>query len=218
MCIRDRVGAFYKKIQDPIEYTFQADAVRGQDVFYMPGNFGTARNYGLEVDYIKFIKKFGVKANYTYTHSRITTDKFSRFRDPVTDQLLPMNVKQTRPLYGQSAHIANLSLIYKDTKHGWDGQLSASYTGERINTISQFVDNDLWQKAFIQMDASIEKKFKNNISVFIKAGNLLDTPTELFIKGTNPANQNFAVETDGKTLIRKDKYGHSYLIGARYKF
>jgi len=213
------VGAFYKSIKNPIEYIFEADATRPQDIFYTPGNFGTAHNYGLELDFIKFFNKFGVKANYTYTHSRITTPKTTRYFDEATQQQLPKSVDQTRPLYGQSEHIANVSLLYKDTKKGWDAQLAAGYTGPRINTVSQFLDNDLWQKGFIQMDASAEKRFKNGVSVFVKAGNLLNTPNKLFIKGTNPVNANVEGldESNGHTLIRSDYYKQTYLIGVRYK-
>jgi outer membrane receptor protein involved in Fe transport len=210
------VGAFYKNIKNPIEYSFQPDPIRPQDTYYLPGNFGNARNYGLEIDYIKFVHKFGIKVNYTYTHSRITTPKSSRVRDENGD-LKPVFVDQTRPLYGQSEHIANISLLYKGGKNGFDAQLAAAYTGPRINTVSQFLDNDLWQQGFIQMDLSAEKKFKNNLSIFIKGGNLLNTPLKLFIKGTNPNNANIATEFDGKTLIRNDYYKQTYLLGLRYK-
>ena len=74
-------GVFYKHLQNPIEYTLQLDPVRKQDKYYMPGNFGNADNYGLELDFIKFFNKFGIKGNYTYTHSSITTKKFKRIRD-----------------------------------------------------------------------------------------------------------------------------------------
>ncbi|MEJ2904647.1 TonB-dependent receptor [Pedobacter panaciterrae] len=211
------VGTFYKAIKNPIEYSFQADPIRPQDTYYLPGNFGTARNYGLEIDYIKFINQFGIKANYTYTHSRITTPKDLLTIDPETNDSKKITVLQSRPLYGQSEHIANLSLIYKNTKSGWDAQVAGSYTGPRINTVSQFLDNDLWQKGFIQMDASAEKKFKKNLSVFIKAGNLLNTPSKLFIKGINPANADTGNQFDGKTLIRNDYYEQTYLLGLRYK-
>lgn len=209
-------GIFYKKIKDPIEYSIQADPTRPQDTYYLPGNFGDARNYGLEIDYIKFIHKFGIKANYTYTHSRITTTKSSRYRDSNGD-LKPMSVEQSRPLYGQSEHIGNISLLYKEGgKTGFDAQLAAAYTGPRINTISQFLDNDLWQQGFVQMDISAEKRFKNNLSIFIKGGNLLNTPLKLFIKGTNPNDAN-ASQFDNKTLIRNDYYKQTYLLGVRYK-
>ncbi|AYL99071.1 TonB-dependent receptor [Mucilaginibacter celer] len=214
------VGAFYKRIKDPIEYTFQPDAIRGQDVYYSPGNFGTAKNYGAEVDYTRFFNKIGIRANYTYTHSRITTPKTSRKIDQTTGDLTPILVNQTRPLFGQSAHIANLALLYKDTKKGWDAQIAGAYTGPRINTISQFLNNDLWQKGFVQMDASAEKRFKGGFSVFVKANNILNTPTKLFIKGTNPENDRIAekIVENGQTLIRNDHYGQSYLLGVRYKF
>lgn len=214
------VGAFYKRIKNPIEYTFQADAVRGQDTYYTPGNFGTANNYGAEVDYIKYFSKIGVKANYTYTHSRINTTKTTRVINNTTGDTEPANVNQERPLYGQSAHIANLSLLFKDTKKGWDVQVAGAYTGPRINTVSQFLNNDLWQEGFIQMDASAEKRFKGGISVFVKANNILNTPTKLFIKGTNPENNNINEDLvkNGTTLIRSDYYGQNYLVGFRYKF
>lgn len=214
------VGAFYKRIKDPIEYTFQADAVRGQDIYYSPGNFGTAKNYGAEIDYIKFFNKIGLKANYTYTHSRITTPKTSRRINATTGDIEAFLVDQSRPLFGQSEHIANLSLLYKDTKKGWDVQIAGAYTGPRINTVSQFLNNDLYQQGFIQMDASAEKRFKGGLSVFVKAGNILNTPTKLFIKGTNAENDRIKEElvSKGRTLIRADYYEQTYLLGLRYKF
>ncbi|WET68252.1 TonB-dependent receptor [Sphingobacterium sp.] len=214
------VGMFYKKIKNPIEYTFQPDEVRKQDVYYTPGNFGNANNFGLEVDYIKYIQKFGVKANYTYTHSRITTSKMSRRINETTQDPEAIIVDQTRPLYGQAAHIANLSLLYKDANNGWEGQLAGSYTGSRINTVSQFLNDDLWQKGFVQLDASIEKKFRAGWAIFAKANNILNTPMELYVKGTNPENEKIAekLANGGNTLIRKDLYGQNYILGLRYSF
>lgn len=214
------VGMFYKKIKNPIEYTFQPDEVRKQDVYYTPGNFGNANNFGIEVDYIKYIQKFGIKANYTYTHSRITTAKMSRRINETTQDIEPIIVDQTRPLYGQAAHIANLSLLYKDANNGWEGQLAGSYTGTRINTVSQFLNDDLWQKGFVQLDASVEKKFKAGWAIFAKANNILNTPMELYVKGANPENEKIAesLVKGGSTLIRKDLYGQNYILGLRYSF
>lgn len=212
-------GIFYKQIKDPIEYTLQRDPVRGQDIFYSPGNFGTATNYGLEIDLIKYVKKFGIKANYTYTHSSITTAKSKRIRNGAGD-LETISVDQTRPLYGQAAHIANLSLLFKDTRHGWDIQLAGNYTGQRIVTVSQFVDNDFWQKGFVQLDCSIEKTFrKGKWALFAKANNLLNTPMEIFMK-SNYNNTDYIPEQDlskEETLIRKDLYGRTVLLGLRWK-
>lgn len=210
-------GVFYKRIQDPIEYTLQRDQVRGQDIYYAPGNYGTAQNFGLELDAIKYFKKFGIKANYTYTHSAITTDKSQRIRN-TQGNLETINVSQTRPLYGQAAHIANLSLLYKDAKRGWDIQLAANYTGERIVTVSQFVDNDFWQKAFVQLDFSLEKSLAKKWIIYAKVNNLLNTPMEVYMKDKYN-NKDFIPGQDLKdnTLIRRDFYQRAYLIGLRYK-
>lgn len=211
------MGVFYKRIKDPIEFTLQADATRPQDIYYSPGNFGTARNYGVELDYVKFFNRFGIKANYTYTHSRITTSKSERYRDTNGD-LKTRSVQQERPLYGQSEHIGNFSLLYKDAHTGWDGQLAASYTGPRINTVSQFVDNDFWQKGFMQMDFSLEKRIGQHWSVFTKVGNILNTPATIYIKGYNKENAGLPGQNSEKeTLIRKEYYKQTYLLGVRVK-
>jgi len=210
-------SVFYKRIKDPIEYTLQRDPVRGQDIFYAPGNFGTANNYGLEIDAIKYFKKWGVKANYTYTHSAITTDKSKRIRDEAGN-LQTITVEQTRPLYGQAAHIANLSLIYKDPKKGWDIQLAGNFTGERIVTVSQFVNNDFWQRSFVQLDFSLEKTVGKNWVVFAKVNNILNTPMEVYMKeGYNNTDAMPEQTLQDQTLIRRDYYQRSYLLGVRWK-
>ena len=38
--------------------------LQGQGAFYMPTNFGNAANYGVELDYTKYIYYFGIKLNY----------------------------------------------------------------------------------------------------------------------------------------------------------
>ncbi len=211
------VGLFYKNIKDPIEFTLQRDPTRGQDIFEGPGNFGIASNYGLEFDAVKFFRWFGIKANYTYTLSQITTPKSQRIRDENRD-LKTININQTRPLYGQSAHIANLTFMIKDIRSGFDAQITTNYTGDRIVTVSQFVESDIWQKGFIQTDFSLEKTFKTHYTVFVKINNILDTPLEFYVKGYNPKNSDVPYQTDlSKTFIRRDYYGQAYLIGFRVK-
>ncbi len=70
-------------------------------------NFGNATNLGVEVDVMKYFNWFGIKANYTYTHSSITTEK------RIMDGNDVKACTQTRPLFGQAAHVANLSLLFK---------------------------------------------------------------------------------------------------------
>lgn len=145
------VGMFYKRLQNPIEYGLLNE---GQDTYYKPMNFGNATNLGVEVDIMKYFNWFGIKANYTYTHSSITTSKRIMEGNDVK------SVSQTRPLFGQAAHVANLSLLFKSTKYGWEGQIAGSYTGKRLSDISNWYNDDIWEDGYMQLDASVEKSFK----------------------------------------------------------
>jgi len=43
---------------------------------------------------------------------------------------------ETRPLVGQSPHIINAALIYRDVKNGWKCQIVYTLQGENLKTIS----------------------------------------------------------------------------------
>jgi TonB-dependent receptor len=214
------VGVFYKNIKDPIEFALVNQAT---SVFYTAANFGNASNYGFEMDFTKYISKFGFRANYTFKNSKITTSKTFLYRDAATTSLTQRTEDQTRPLQGQSKHIGNLSLLFKDAVSGLDAQLAAVYTGPRIYTVSPYLDNDIWQKGTVTLDLSAEKKISKNFSVYIKVNNLLNTPSELEIRRpyqitASTINQDVANQTVGENVfVRKDEYKQFYLLGLRYK-
>ncbi len=202
------VGLFYKNIQDPIEYGLITE---GQDLKYKPMNFGTARNFGVEVDIMKYFNWFGVKANYTYTHSAITTTKRQMNGNNVE------MIEQTRPLYGQAAHVANLSLLFRSPKHGWEGQILGSYTGKRLADISSWYNDDIWEAGYFQLDASLEKSFKFGLTLFAKASNLLNTPILRYIQnGPHTVNVDSRRE-NGNVVERESRSGQTFMIGLRYK-
>ncbi len=212
-------GFFYKNIKNPIEFAFVDYLGSSRLQVYSPINSDLASNFGVEVDFTKFFNQFGIKANYTLTRSNITTNKLSRIKNS-KGQDSSIYVSETRPLFGQSAHVANLSLLYQGSQNGLSAQLAFSYTGERIYSVSRYVENDLWQKGFFQLDFSAEKRFKKGLSVFVKAQNLLNTPVEVYIKKTNPQNNNlpYHSESDKTTLVRSEYTMQTYLAGIRYKF
>ena len=204
------IGLFWKKLHDPIEYGLISE---GQATYLTPMNFGDAVNAGVEVDIMKYFNWFGIKANYTYTHSSITTTKRAM------DGTEVIAVTQTRPLYGQAAHVANLSLLFKFAKAGVEAQVSGSYTGRRLSEISNWVDNDIWEAGYVQLDASVEKSFKCGITIFAKANNLLDMPVLRYIVN-NPRTENLNgyERYRGGVIERREWHGQSAMIGLRYSF
>ncbi|MEO6523544.1 MAG: TonB-dependent receptor [Mucilaginibacter sp.] len=205
------IGAFYKKIYNPIEYGFTDTKFNS----YAPQNFGDATNYGVEVVFEKYISNFGLRVNYTYTNSAITTTKFQTInKKPV------LGLEQTRPLQGQSAHIANAALLYKNVKMGIDAQIAWQFTGERIALVSPYYEFDQWQKGLNTFDISAEKRFKKHFAVFVKAQNLLNTADEFFIKQSTTQGNAYPVsyQTVGsnQTLSSRTIYGQNYQLGLRY--
>jgi TonB-dependent receptor len=221
------VGVFYKNIVNPIEYALVNLKAAGSAGYALEAeNFGTAHNYGFEADFTKYIRNFGFRANYSYTNSSITTTKAEKYRDATTNEVKDRQVEQTRPLQGQSKNVGNLSLLYKDTKTGLDAQVSAVYTGERINSVSDYLNNDIWQKGFVTLDVSAEKRIVKGLYVYAKATNLTNTPYQLFVKLPYPpldqpgkSGQAIEYQQAGKnTFIRKDTYNQYYILGLHYKF
>ena len=204
------VGVFYKNIQNPIEYGF----VGNKADQYSPENFGNATNYGFEFVYEKYISKFGLRVNYTYTNSTISTTKIKTFNNQTVNPL----PTETRPLQGQSAHIANAALLYKDITNGIDAQIAWQFTGKRISLVSAYYGFDEWQKDLNMIDLSVEKKFAKKFAVFAKIQNLLNTPDEYYIKQlpSNPLPAPYQDASTGQTLSRRNVYGQNYQLGLRY--
>jgi hypothetical protein len=220
------VGLFYKQITNPIEYaTFTLDGssvttTNNTAIRYGPTNPGSnATNYGFELVASKFIGKFGLGGNYSYTHSTITTLK--QVSGETNGYPSVTFVNQTRPLQGQADNIGNLSFLFKDARSGWDAQLSFVYTGRRIAIVSPFYGLDIWQRASEQLDFSITKRFNRHFSVFAKATNLLNSNLYQDILHANGL-MGYQGGLEGQTnpnriLIQRDAYGQTILAGLKYK-
>jgi hypothetical protein len=209
---------FYKYIVNPIETAFYFTN-GGQTLTYGSSNPNSAAtNYGLELVYVKFIQKWGISGNYTYTHSSVTTAK--QLTPAATAGSVSTFPNQTRPLQGQADHIGNLSLLYKDGKAGFEAQLSFVYTGKRISIVNGYYNLDYWQRATSQLDFSAEKKLKHHFSLFLKITNLLNNNIYYDLLAPNYAASNKGLPTQSnpnKILIQRDVFNQSYLAGVRYK-
>lgn len=213
------VGGFYKYLTNPIEFALRQTSTSGQEL--RPDNFGNATNYGAEFVFTKYFGAFGVSGNYTYTNSSISSTKGLYYRDPNSGGLTTTYQQQKRPLQGQSANIANFSVLYKNLKSGIEAQLAAVYTGERIAQLSLYRDLDYWQKGATTLDLSAEKTITKHLKVYLKVNNLLNTPFQVIIKQPNQFTTGPSAlpeqHSSDYILTQKDLYQPSYLLGIRYK-
>ena len=219
------LGAFYKQLQNPIEYFVVRNG--GPSTLYIqPQNTNQATNFGFEGVFTKYFGMFGISANYTYTHSRITTSKlYYEFVQGHGDTTVSVN--QTRPLQGQADHIGNLSFLFKDPRLGLDAQLAFSYTGERISQVSAYYNLDIWEKPFTQLSFSFEKRIVKRLYFYAKVNNLTNSKPKQFIKVpyTVPdagfsSGYTLPYQTAGSnyTTTQIDTYKINFLAGFRYKF
>ncbi|RKR84583.1 TonB-dependent receptor [Mucilaginibacter gracilis] len=226
------IGAFYKKIHNPIEYALLnpndprlAQNTGGTSAILAPVNNASATNYGFEAVFTKYFGPFGVVANYTYTKSQTTTSKYYVYRSDA-GIITVRSQDETTPLQGQSDHIGNLALIYKNQKLGVNVQGAFVYTGQRIAFVNPAYGLDYWQAPTEQLDFSIEKTVGKHFSIYGKANNLTNTPyvLELHQSYNNylaaPGGRPLALQTDANKVItvQKDNFKTSYLFGMRYKF
>lgn len=208
-------GVFYKHITNPIEYAFVAKS--SGSVVYEPTNpQGSANNYGFELVFSKFIRNWGIGGNYSYTHSSITTTKDVYGRDAsgaITNTL----ANETRPLQGQSDHVANISLLYRSAANGLDAQLSLVYTGKRIAVVSPYLGLDYWQQPTYQLDFSAEKKIRHHFAVFVKATNLLNNSISQVVYHQNSLKGLQGQTMNDKITVQKEVFNQTYFAGVRYK-
>lgn len=197
-----QAGIFYKHITDPYERTLldagdELYPIPQQGLSYIPAselteqmrNSNDANDYGAEVAATKYIGRLGIQAQYTYTYSRIVQPtKFQTRADPndPTSDIITVSRDESRPLQGQSPHLANLSVLYADPHDGWNARVSGIYTGRRIYSVSGWYGLDYWQRGYTVMDASVEKTLAHGWRVFIKADNLFNTHMTVDLLKPNP--------------------------------
>ncbi len=207
------IGAFYKKIYNPIETGIRFTGTSSATLW--PINADNATNYGVEVAVSKFWGHVGVSGNYTYTHSAVTRPKLYYDSSYVAEK-----TTETGPLGGQSPHIGNISLLYKDPKAGLNAQLAFVYTGKNIVFISPYKGLDYWQRGTSQLGFSIEKRVFRYLTLYFKANNILNTPVLVEIHQPNTYKTGkFALPyqtRDDRVMVQKDTYGQSFTFGIRF--
>lgn len=227
-----QLGVFYKRLRNPFEKTL----LNNRDTLYpLPSgglpytpagvlteqlrNYGSASNYGLEAGYTRAWGHFGLAAHYTFTLSRVTqTTKWKTRvnpKDPTSD-IITVSRSETRPLEGQSKHLASLSLWYKDAR--WTAQVSSVYTGARIDDVSGWYGLDQWQRGYALLDVAAERHFGSHWSIFVKGSNVLNSATVVEVRQANTAPAGFVPgqTSSSRITVQRMQNGQRYLAGVRF--
>ena len=225
-------GVFYKHIMHPYERTLLNTGdvlypLPQQGLTYTPAttltaqvkNAADANVYGFEFNGEKYFGKIGLQAGYTYNYSRITqATKYKTRENPsnTSSDIVTVTKYQSRPLQGQSAHLANIGVLYKDNNLGLTARMSAIYTGRRIYSSSGWYGLDYWQKGYWIIDASIDKKLGSRFKLYLKANNIFDTHTIVELLQSNPSNTSALIpgqQSANRITVMRQTDFTSYFVG-----
>ena len=230
-----QAGAFYKHIANPYERTLlnagdELYPIPQQGLSYTPAgeltaqmrNAADANDFGAEVSAARGFGPFTVQAQYTYTYSRVVQPtKFQTRQDPndPSSDIVTVTRNESRPLQGQSPHLASLSLLYADARRGWNARIAGIYTGRRIYSVSGWYGLDYWQRAYTIFDASVDKSLGHGFRIFIKADNLLNTRMTVDLLKPNPDFESGLVpgqERADRFTVMRQTDRESYFVGVQW--
>lgn len=176
-------GFYYKHINDFIVNQTRRDGTYqgiAYDEMEQPMNAGKADLWGLEFAWQKdfsfiapALKYFGLYANYTYTHSKITD--FYLDREDAEGNTLE---DEDLPLPGSPEHLANVSLYFE--RNGLNIRASYNYAGDFIDEFANTPFEDSYYDKVNYLDANISYTFAKHYTVYGEANNLLNQPLRYY--------------------------------------
>ena len=125
------IGAFYKKMKDPIERILYRDLTFSTPTFISFNNAQSGEVKGIELDIryrldvldIAFLRQLSLIANGSFMDSKVTK---------VSERLREDNAPYTRQMQGQAPYIVNAGLYYENIGSGTKLSLIYNQIGPRI--------------------------------------------------------------------------------------
>ncbi|MEM9599660.1 MAG: TonB-dependent receptor, partial [Pseudomonadota bacterium] len=213
------VGAFYKRIKDPIfDAVFEAaDVPANIDIsFFTPAqlaeleeltvaiNTGSADIYGVEFNMVQDLSLINESLDgFLLTANLTLTDSESDVPDG--------NNQRTVPFLKQSNTVFNAALAYD--KGPWDLRASVNYRGDFLDELTsegdpgdpEFGALDRYTDGRWLVEASAKYRVNDNFQVYVEGKNLTDAP-EYYYFGNE------------SRLSQYDEFGRSYVFGVRYTY
>jgi outer membrane receptor protein involved in Fe transport len=211
------VGAFYKTINNPIEYNIDVSAT--DRLFYF-ANQKQATVKGIELEIRKsFLKRFTAFGNLSFISSELSWDETS-------------SSTKGRSLQGQSPYILNLGVQYENADNGWFGSIVANQSGSRIAYVGapfrQAFGGDIYERPRLVIDIQIGKEI-GKFNLKLTVGDILAQDNLYYINlsdnknlpgalngATITGDKNYNAGIDNKIFANNNGFTCSFTVG--YKF
>ena len=168
------IGAFHKKIQDPIELIGQGT------VFYIYTNYTPATVMGVEAElrdnlgnWWEPLAEFSLGLNGAYMQSEVTLTARDR-----NSRSIWGDTATTRPLYDQPEYTANVDLTWDHKPSRTSLTVAFGVVGPRLIAAGVASPDDIEQPA-PQLDVFLTQKFGKHWKAKLSAKNLLDPAYEV---------------------------------------
>jgi hypothetical protein len=163
-------------------------------------NVASCTNWGLELVGIKYFGDMGIDVNYTFTHSEVIVPKHFNIVN-AENNVTTIVKKETRPLVGQSPHVFNAGLTYRNNQYGLKLSLVYTMQGKHVINVSDSYGKDEYQQNYHNVGATVEKLINKKLAILVKISNLLNYPIKCYTK-------------DGDFVEKLNNY-QSYFIGLK---
>lgn len=215
------VSGFYKSFTDPIELTFyQAAPTQLQ-----PNNLGDAIAYGFELESrlpLNFIVEgLSFNANYSLIKSELnmfSEEYRSRYGDiasgvTVTQEILDSGIENgaailgettsnTRSLQGQSPHVLNAGISYKNEDKYFNTALTYNVQGETLEVVGTGFIPDVYTQPFHALNLTASKSFgeEQKHKLNFRATNILGDEKESVYSAYGVSDEAYKVRQPGRTF------------------
>jgi TonB-dependent receptor len=212
------VGIFGKKINNPIERTFIANAANSIITTYL--NSDNATLFGAEIEFIldlgrinKKLSDFSLGFNTSLMDTKVAVRDLTK--NPDGSETISIETHKSRNLQGASKWLINSDLKYQfDFNKNWTNTASLVYSvfGKRIYAIGTNGLDHIYENPINQLDFVWSSKVSKHIDLRFSADNLLD-PRRQTIQGSNG---NATLNAD--PLIGEYRRGRGFSLSLGYTF
>ncbi len=207
------VALFYKKFNDPIEWSYRVQG--GTDLLYYFKNADGATSYGVEVDVKKNLGFIGLDDfSLIFNGSLIK----SKVKFAASDVL-----EEDRPMQGQSPYLINTGIFYQNTPLQLGVSLLYNRIGKRIVGVGREMGlsesvkiPDSYEMPRNQVDLSISKKFGKGFEAKLAVRDLLGE--KISFKQFNDVKHSNGTTSEVEEVTKQYRPGRNFNLSLSYSF